>query len=490
MNFRSTFILLFIMGTAKVHGQMPNMILLQVDFEMFLGRFHPLIVHLPIGFILLAAILHGLAHFFKKRFDNLDTAISIAILCGGFGAVASAIIGYLLAGSGGYNDQTLFWHQWLGILLAVLCFFGWAVKVGYIKFVKLSTSITIVLLVVLVSITGHLGGNLTHGSDYLLVYAPKFVKKMAGVDKIGNKMGIAIPSHPDSIIVYQHLVQPFLMNKCSSCHSDTKAKGELIIGTREGLIKGGENGEVVMPGKSQESSLFLRTTLPQSSKKFMPPKGEPLTYTELKILEWWVENGASFDDPISAGDIPKEMQTLLLRDYGIDTKPKPYYETIKVPVLSDSEMDKMISAGLKVEQLAEGHHFLQVEIEGEAVTKSQMQALLGAKEQITWLDLGGKSVDDEMLETIGQLSNLTILNLKKNSIGDIGITKLKGLKHLEVLNLYDTQITDQSIATLLQFITLKGLYLWETKITNEGMEKLKSELSATNIDFGIQRALN
>jgi uncharacterized membrane protein len=465
-------------------------IFLQVDFEIFLGRFHPLIVHLPIGFILLAAILQGLAHFFKKQFNNLDTAISIAILSGGIGAVASAIFGYLLAGSGGYDDQTLFWHQWLGILLAVLCFFGWAVKVRYIKFVKLKTSTTVVLLFVLVSITGHLGGNLTHGSDYLLMYAPEFVKKIAGVDKAGSKLGIGIPSHPDSIIVYQHLVQPFLKNKCSSCHSDTKAKGQLVITTREGLIKGGENGEVVIPGKSQESSLFLRTTLPQSSKKFMPPKGEPLTYSELKILEWWIGSDASFDVALSGIEVPKEMQTLLLRDYGIDTKPKPHYETVKVPHLSEGEMVKLKAAGLKVSQLAEGHHFLQVEVDSALVTNEQILELLIAKEQITWLDLGGKSVDNAMLETIGQLPNLTVLNLNNNKITDAGLIKLKKLKHLEVLNLYDTQITDESISILKLFTSLKGLYLWKSEITNEGLEKLQSDLSGTHIDFGVKKTLD
>jgi uncharacterized membrane protein len=467
---------------------MMSVIFLQVDFEIFLGRFHPLIVHLPIGFILLAAILQGLNHFFKDKFDNLDNAISIAILCGGFGAVASAIIGYLLAGSGGYDDQTLFWHQWLGILLSILCFFGWAVKVGHIRFQKLSTSMTIILLVGLVSITGHLGGNLTHGSDYLLVYAPKFVKKMAGLDETGHKMGTPIPTHRDSIVVYKHLVQPFLMNKCQSCHSEPKAKGQLAIGTWEGLIKGGENGEVIIPGKSQESSLFLRTTLPQKSKKFMPPKGEPLTYSELKILEWWIDNGASFDAPISDSEISKEMQSLLLRDYDIDTQPKPYYETIQVPLLPEVDLNKMIVSGLKVEQLAEGHHFLQVEIDSAAVSIGQIQNLLVAKEQITWLDLAGKSVENEMLEIIGQLPNLTILNLNGNPINDEGISGLQGLNHLEVLNLYDTQITDRSIAVLSKMTSLIGLYLWKTDMTEKGIEELKTELPNTTIDFGVQEA--
>ena len=41
-----------------------------MDFELFLGRFHPLVVHLPIGFIILAAILEGLNRLYKDKFNN------------------------------------------------------------------------------------------------------------------------------------------------------------------------------------------------------------------------------------------------------------------------------------------------------------------------------------------------------------------------------------------------------------------------------------
>ena len=67
------------------------------DIVLFFGRFHPLIVHLPIGFLVLAAIMELLSTFYKKKFEGLSIAISISILCGGFGALASAIIGYMLS---------------------------------------------------------------------------------------------------------------------------------------------------------------------------------------------------------------------------------------------------------------------------------------------------------------------------------------------------------------------------------------------------------
>ena len=91
----------------------------------------------------------------------------------------------------------------------------------------------------------------------------------------------------------------------------------MLITSKEGIEKGGENGEVILPGKAHDSELFVRVTLPQKSKKFMPPKGEPLTYSELKIMEWWVASGASFDASLSANEVPKnfidKVETILVK---------------------------------------------------------------------------------------------------------------------------------------------------------------------------------
>ena len=54
----------------------------------------------------------------------------------------------------------------------------------------------------------------------------------------------------------------------------------------------------------------------------MPPNGDPLTYSELKILEWWINEGASFEQFLISYDTPKDINHLLLRDFGIDTNPK------------------------------------------------------------------------------------------------------------------------------------------------------------------------
>ena len=98
------------------------------DWAMFLGHFHPLVVHLPIGMLIMAAILEWLSR--KKNLQTLQPAIAPILLTGSLTAVLSCIFGYLLSSSGEYNEDTLFWHQWMGIAVAAVSLLAWYLK-GY-----------------------------------------------------------------------------------------------------------------------------------------------------------------------------------------------------------------------------------------------------------------------------------------------------------------------------------------------------------------------
>ncbi len=455
-----------------------------MNLELFLGRFHPLIVHLPIGFILLAAIMEGLSRVYKDKFKNLNQAISIALLLGGLAAIGSALIGYLLAGGGGYDEQTLFWHKWLGISLAVLSLLAWAIKAELVQFHKISSAVIIVFLLILVSVTGHLGGNLTHGSDYLLVYAPEPVKKLFGEETMEKT---ALSSSPDSVMVFQHLIQPTLEAKCYACHNETKAKGGLVLTNQESILKGGEDGEVVLASHAMQSPLFQRVTLPQSSKKFMPPKGEALSYSELKVMEWWINSGASFDKKLSEyDDLPGELTALLLRDYHLDASPRPIYDLLSAPKLSEANIQDISNAGFNIKTLANNHPLYDVSSSRKGVDANAINALLEAKEQITWLNLSNKGVTDEMMQTIGQLPNLTRLMLPNNPISDSGLAYLKGLPHLQILNLYGTSITDESLKVIEEMPTLKHVYLWQTKVTDDGVQVLAKSRPDLTVQLGTK----
>jgi uncharacterized membrane protein len=88
-----------------------------------IAHFHPLLVHLPIGILLLAILFHWLST--KEKYAGLSNALSIAYLIGAITAVLSCITGYLLSGSGEYDETTLNLHQWMGILVAFVSVTGY-----------------------------------------------------------------------------------------------------------------------------------------------------------------------------------------------------------------------------------------------------------------------------------------------------------------------------------------------------------------------------
>src|SRR5688572_27154835 len=55
---------------------------------------------------------------------------------------------------------------------------------------------------------------------------------------------------------FEREILPMLKNNCLACHNQTKAKADLILETPQTILKGGESGPAVIPGKSVESLLF------------------------------------------------------------------------------------------------------------------------------------------------------------------------------------------------------------------------------------------
>ncbi|MGD1946441.1 MAG: DUF2231 domain-containing protein [Croceivirga sp.] len=184
------------------------------DFVLFLGRFHPLVVHLPIGFLLFAVLLEVVGRFSKNT--SLTAATPLALLAGAISAAFACILGYLLSLGGGYDQDQLNGHMWFGIFTTVLAFFAWLVKIDKIQFSFFKKArpnmALLTLLVMVLSVTGHYGGNLTHGADYLVKYAP-FQEKEEPLPVLVSL---------DEASLYPYLVKPVLEAKCVNCHNASK----------------------------------------------------------------------------------------------------------------------------------------------------------------------------------------------------------------------------------------------------------------------------
>jgi len=214
------------------------------DIVIFFGRFHPLVVHLPIGFLLLAGLFEWMGR--KEKYASLKEAATFTLLLGAISSVAAAILGYLLSLGGGYNESTLDWHMWMGILVCVVSIVAYLYKANMIPAISRLPQMAYVgvMVVMLGSLgyTGHLGGSLTHGSSYLTQYMPNGMRALAGLPPRETY------EHPqvtnlDSAEIFADVIQPVLEARCVSCHNENKKKGDLLMTDFASLMSGGEHGE-------------------------------------------------------------------------------------------------------------------------------------------------------------------------------------------------------------------------------------------------------
>ncbi len=450
------------------------------DWMLFIGRFHPLVVHLPLGFLMLA-ILIELVNY-KLRQKHLSGALGFVWLAGAISALLAVVIGFLLASDGSYSGDTLFWHQWMGTGVVVLSFACWwsQKKRSLFRAYRASTFLLSVFLV----LAGHLGGNLTHGSDYLLEHAPPIVQRIARYSDPASADSLFYDS-PDSIPVFEALIQPVLNKKCVSCHNTEKQKGGLILTSNEGIASGGENGAIISHGKPMQSELFLRVTLPPDNARFMPPKGAPLSYDELQIFKWWIATGAGFEDRIGDREKNDDIFQALQRSHGLDIREKPYLETLVADSIPPELLDSMRSSGLKVNFISSGSNLLDVTFPHSPIIEMQTRSLLAVRDNIVYLNLTRTGVVDDQLHFIASLKNLTRLRLGRNPVTDAGMEFIKPLKHLESLNLYSTNISDRSLEMLVEMGSLKSIFIWKTSIHKDEVKKLQDLRPDIMVDQGF-----
>jgi hypothetical protein len=179
---------------------------------------------------------------------------------------------------------------------------------------------------------------------------------------------------------------------------------------------------------------------------------------------------------------------MLLRDYGIDASPKPIYDRLTAPELSLDEINTIGEAGFSMKTLSDKHRLYNVNATVGKVKQESFDVLLLAKEQITWLDLGGKGITNEHMVTIGKLENLTRLMLQNNPISDEGIEFLRDLKYLESLNLYGTKITDEALVIIRDLTSLKRIYLWQTDVSEAGIHQLEAARPDLEVQGGYSVA--
>src|SRR6186713_600979 len=77
-------------------------------------------------------------------------------------------------------------------------------------------------------------------------------------------------------------VKPILVQRCFRCHSSLEQESSLRLDSVAAILKGGDGGKVVVPGKSTDSRLIA--AVEQQGELKMPPEGAPLSVPEIAVL--------------------------------------------------------------------------------------------------------------------------------------------------------------------------------------------------------------
>ncbi|MGA0176782.1 MAG: c-type cytochrome domain-containing protein [Chthoniobacterales bacterium] len=483
---------LLVSGGVIVLGLSPEPPLPENIF-FFLGRFHPLVVHLPIGLLAALAVLQGVQWAFRW---DLDRAIRVLLWLCAASAVASTLFGTLLAWPGGYSGDLLGLHRWAGIGTTIVAV--WMLWAHHLRGAagRAVYAALLLLALVLVGAAGHFGGSLTHGEDYLTAYLPEALggaPEPAPLDT-GSKEDAA---------VYAAAVRPVLEAKCVECHNATKSNGELRMDTLAGLLAGGKHGPALKPGDAAASLMIERAHLPLDNKEHMPPEGKPQpTEAELELLSWWINRGAVERLPLGEDLPPKDALALLEEKLGFavaapELPMLPWEEVVKVGApLADVP-------NLAVRRASMDSPALNVFIASGAPDPDALIASLEPlKANIILLDAGKTGLTSASFPVMATFANLEELRVPETSADDEDVAVLAPLRKLKKINLNGTDVTDTTVEFLSKFPELVQLAAWETTVSPvaaEGfiktrlpeekkrrvldeIEALKSRLAAMNVE--------
>ena len=420
-----------------------------------LGRLHPVAVHLPIGIFIVLALVELAA--LVPRMPRLAHAQRTFVLALGLGfAGMSALFGWVLAREGGYDPELLDRHQWSGFTVAGLAAL---LLVVHVRGWRRAYPIVLLVTVGVIGATGHFGGTLTHGENYL---TSPFAAAKRGP-----------PIDPARALVFQDVVHPILAQKCAACHGAAKSNGELRVDTLEHFLRGGKSGRAFKPGDVTASLMLKRAHLPLEAKEHMPPKGKPqLGDDELALLEWWIEVGAPTKERIA--DLKPAPAIVELINTRLGIPPPPIPDRADMLAAAETLERKL---GVVIRPLTNDEPWLaaNARLLLDKFGDQQLSELAPIAPALRWLDLGETAVTDRGLAALGEMKNLRRLLLDRTAVTDAGLARLSHLGQLESLNLHATKVTDSGLASLRGLPRLRSLYLWQTQVSPVAVAELAKQ---------------
>ncbi len=155
---------------------------------------------------------------------------------------------------------------------------------------------------------------------------------------------------PAQLQFFENRIRPVLVENCYKCHSQQaeKVRGSLLLDSREGLLKGGENGPAIVPG-DPEKSLLIKAVRYTDPDLQMPPKDQKLPDNAIADLEGWVKMGAP--DPRVASVAWKPAKDSPKKHWAWQPLTKPSVPQVKDDSWCKTPADNFILARLEEKDL-------------------------------------------------------------------------------------------------------------------------------------------
>jgi len=437
---------------------------------LFIGKLHPVVLHLPITLIIL---LIPFSLYVQKRKEQADinALFEITLHYVALIATLTALAGFLLAAGGGYDAEALRFHKWLGVSIAFVSHALLYLRKAFVS--RLAFWNTSLLATLLLTIAGsHYGGTLTHGEGFF-----------AFNDK--KESGVVIPTFTEKTTVFAGAVQPVLMAKCAYCHNDQKMKGGLNMKDIASMIKGGKNGAMWVSGDPEKSMMVQRMLLDLDDKNHMPPKGKTqLSSAEMHLFAEWIRAGANPKTTYHSLAETDTIKKIIAKI--IETAPTLKEEKVYAfEAASASSIKKLNSPFRTIRQLSANSPALSVTFYlQEKFTLDLLKECKEIGNQIVELNLSGMPADDQIFPIISSFPNIEKLNLNGTSITGKGVKEIASLKNIEHLSLASTSINRDDLNSLSKISALKSIYIWNTKVNEGDLASLKSKSKTIQWEIG------
>ncbi len=451
------------------------------DLSQFVGRFHPLAVHLPIALVLLLAVVECAGFFRAGKSIHANAGFALALATAS--ALAAAFLGWMLGRNGGYEGALVTRHMWGGISLAAALVICCTLRAWNTKLY----GATLLATVCLMAWTSDQGGKLTHGEGFLTEHMPASLRSVLGVVPPAKKRvaanaptptpaptsvptaSAAVASTPASVAFFTSRVEPIFDDKCVQCHGPQKKKGKLRLDTFDYVMQGGKDGSIVKPGDLKNSELYRRVSLPRDNKDAMPAEGKPgLTAAELKVIEFWITSGATESvaaAKVKAAAVPPAPVKVVVPPLAPDYRPR----AAEIAALQSKLGVQLV---LRSQDPQDGL-ILRTVSAPERCNDEVLRALKPIADLIVDAELARTNVSDEGMKTLASFPNLRHVDLSYTAVTSRGLAPLATLAKLESLNLTATTVDDQGVMPFRHKKGLQHLYLFGTKVTQPEVSDTK-----------------